>query len=257
MAEMKGLREITAIAALLVVNAFFGISDKETTFIFPAFGQELFTIINFYTGALAILGVAFGLVLLYRHIKNQPLELPTIPSTVIVITNYMIFLIISYIVLTFFITGSLNLPIPAFKDFIEQSLIAADENTLAFIFLATIFPVGSGIGNAKLPSFLTSLSIPQLPWRIIEFGEYKLNFNPPDFNRFIYGLWGVIIITLLHAGAYSFQVISFDQFYVSLFIAGLAFLGFWWIKETVGFGACIAFHTSWNLVLISFRGSVF
>ena len=254
---VKGLKEITAIATLLVLNAFFGISDKETAFIFPAFGEEIFQVINFYTGTLAIVGVAFGLILLYRHIKNQPLELPTIPSTSVVILNYMIFLGLSYIVITWLITGNFNIPIPTFKDFIEQNIIGADENTLAFIFLVSIFPFGSGIGNAAFPRFITSLGIPQLPWNLITFGEYKLNFNPPDLNRLSYGTYGIILITLLHAGAYSYQVSTFNEFYAALLIAFVMFWALWWIKETFSFGACIATHVSWNLVLVTIRGSVY
>lgn len=247
MSQPKGLREITAISFLLVLNAFFGISDKETAFIFPAFGKEVFTVINFYAMVLSITGVAFAITIIYRHINNQSLDLPTLPPWPIVILNFSIFVIISYIIITGFLTGDFfNIPIPAYKDVVEQLIIASDENALAFIFLTTILPFGTTNGNAL-----------KSPINIISLGEYKLNFNPPSIKRFSSGLYAILLITLLHAGAYSYQVSTFSQFYIAMIIALIMFFILWWIMLTFGFGACIAVHWSWNIVLITMRGSVF
>jgi hypothetical protein len=244
---VKGLREITAISLLLVANTFFGISEKQTTFIFPAFGKEVFSIISFYTGALAIIGIAFGLTLIYRYINKQSLDLPSVPPTFAVILNFTLFIFASYLLITWLATGDiLNIPIPSTRNLIEQTIISANENTLAFIFLVSIFPVGTGAGN-----------ILRSPWNLITLGEYKLNFNPPNWNRFKYGFYAIVLVTLLHAGAYSYQVQSFNEFYIALFIAGILFAFLWFIKESFGFGACIATHVSWNLVLLSVRGAVY
>lgn len=246
---IRGLREISAIATLLIVNAFFGISSEETVFIFPAFGAEVFKIINFYALILGITGLAFGLVVLYRYINRVPLELPQIPSTPAVVLNYMIFLVISYFVLIWFFVGSLdlsNFPIPSLRDLIEQSIIAMDENTIAFIFIASIYPIGNGVGNLL-----------SRPLKVFSFGQYSLNFNPPNWNRFKFGIYGIILITLLHAGRYSFQVSNFNEFYIAMLIAGVMFAFIWLIMQTFGYGACVAFHTVWNVVLINTRGSVY
>ncbi len=236
-------REIQAIAVLLGVNAFLGISEKTTTFLYPTFGKEIFDLVNFYL----LFMVVFGLIVVWLAINHNIPSLPKIPSLSAVILNFAIFLIPTYIIFSGIISGSWGI-IPKFeiKDFIEQTIIASDENLLAFILLPTIFPLGTGTGNLL-----------GKPTTIFTLKEYKLQFNPPDFNRFKYGLYAIIIITLLHAGAYSYQVSTFNEFYIAMFIAGIMFGVLWVIKETFGYGACVATHVSWNLVLITLKGSVF
>lgn len=242
MTAFAGKREIQAIAILLGINVFLGLSDKTTKFIWPDFGAEVFDLVRFYLLAI----VVFMAVVLWLAQNHNIPSLPTIPSIWAVILNFIFFLIPSYLLLSFLIQGQIStIPNVTGKDFIEQGIIALDENLLAFILLASVFPLGTGTGN-----------ILKSPWTIIKIADYNLNFNPPNFNRFKYGLYAILYITLLHAGAYSYQVTSTGEFFISLLIAFILFMLLWFIKETFGYGACVASHLSWNLILIGVRGSV-
>jgi len=239
---MVAKREITAIAILLSINAFFGLSDKTTKFIFPEFGQEVFDIINFYLLVILV----FTVIVIWLDLKHGIPALPNIPSIWTVITTFTIFFIPSYFLITWLVSGTVGIPaIFQYKVFIEQSIIASDENLLAFILLPTIFPYGTGVGN-----------IFRTPMNLFKFRDYRLDFNPPNWNRFKYGLYAIGFVTLLHAGSYSYQVATVSDFYVSLTIAFILFNFLWFTKESFGFGSCIAVHTSWNLVLITLRGAV-
>ena len=234
-------REIQAIAALLSVNAFLGISDKTTKFLFPDFGQEVFDLVRFYLLTI----VVFGLVVVWLAVNHNIPSLPKIPSIWAVVLNFAIFLIPSYLLIVYFFRGDSYVPLFGIKSLIGQGIIASDENLLAFILLPTIFPLGTGVG-----------SILRKPVTLLQIKDYSLNFNPPDLNRFKYGLYAISLITLLHVGAYSAQVATFNEFYAALLVAFVMFNVLWWIKETFGFGACVATHTSWNLALIALRGSI-
>lgn len=239
----SGKREIQAIAILLSIGVFLGISDKTTLFIFPQFGEEVFTLINFYLLTTVTLIV---IVIWLAQNHNIP-ALPQIPSLWAVLLNFGIFFIPSYLAISWIISGSASI-IPTFplRNFIEQGLIASFENLVALILLPVIFPWGNGAGN-----LLSS------PITIFSLKNYTLRFNPPNWNRFKYGIPAIIFITLLHSGAYSYQVATFSQFYIALVIAGVMFALLWGIKESYGFGACIAVHLSWNLILISIRGAIY
>lgn len=242
MASFAGKREIQAIAVLLGINVFLGLSDKTTQFIWPDFGGEVFELVRFYLLSI----VVFMAVVLWLAQNHNIPALPQIPSLWSVILNFTIFLIPSYLLISFLIQGQItSIPGVNSKDFIEQGIIALDENLLAFILLASVFPLGTGTGNAL-----------KSPWTLIKIADYRLNFNPPNFNRFKYGFYAILYITLLHAGAYSYQVSTAGEFFISLTVAFILFALLWLIKETFGYGACVASHLSWNLILIGVRGSV-
>jgi hypothetical protein len=242
MTSFAGKREIQAIAVLLGINVFLGLSDKTTQFIWPDFGAQVFELVRFYLLAM----VVFMAVVLWLAQNHNIPALPRIPSIWSVILNFIIFLIPSYLILSFIIQGQIStIPNVAPNNFIEQGLIALDENLLAFILLASVFPLGTGTGNMF-----------RSPWTLIKIADYRLDFNPPNFNRFKYGLYAILYITLLHAGAYSYQVSTAGEFFSSLLIAFILFMLLWLIKETFGYGACVASHLSWNLILIGVRGSV-
>lgn len=240
---VTGKREIQAIAVLLSVGVYLGISDKTTKFVFPAFGQDIFELIRFYLLATIAL-ITIVIWLAQNH--NIP-SLPKIPPLYTVILNFSIFFMLTYTLFAWIVSGNLSkIPIPNSQNFIEQSIIASFENTIAVILVPTIFPWGTGTG-----------SVLRSPISLFKLRDYELKFDPPSINRFKYGLIGVLFITLLHAGAYSFQQATINQFYIAMVIAGIMFAIFWWVKETFGFGSCIATHLSWNLILISSRGAIF
>jgi len=239
---MSGKREITAIAILLSINALFGLSDKTTKFIFPEFGQEVFEIVNFYLFAILI----FTIIVIWLEVNGNIVSLPTIPNIWVVFLNFAIFFIPSYLFISWLFQGNVsNVGIFSMRNFVEQGIVASNENLIAFILLPTIFPLGTGVGN-----------ILKKPLVLIKLRDYILNFNPPTWNRHKYGLKAIGLITLLHAGTYSYQSPDISGFYLSLTVAFILFNILWWIKETFGFGSCVACHLSWNLVLLTIRGAV-
>lgn len=240
-----GRSHISVIILLLLTNAILALKNQMggyANFIFPDFGKDIQFLTAFYLSILIVCTIGMILLAVNRDIPR----FPDIPPLYAIALNIMIFGGISYAIITYIFTGSLNIAIPSGKNIIEQGIIANNENLLSMILFPVLFPLGSGTGNLL-----------RTPVTIFQFRDYKLKFDPPNANRAKYGIYSIILITAMHAYAYSTQVANFEAFYIALLIGGVLFALLWFIKETFGYGACVAWHWSWNLVLIGVRGSVY
>ncbi len=234
MAVFAEKREIQFITVYVLAMLFLGISRETTRFIFPDTGDKVYTVINFYfVGAMALMAVISWL----AHSRNIP-TLPKVPPLWRVMVNFLIFAPTFYILFHIIFTGASSFSIPTMANFVIETAISFNENFIAFILLPTLLPWGTGTGS------------------IAKGNIGIINYDIPTFNRIKYGLKSIVVITLLHVGSYSQNIRDFNDFYTVLIIAFVMFTAFYFLKETFSFGSSEAAHLSWNLTLISVRGSV-
>lgn len=233
MAVTENRRGIRYLTVYFLVMLFFGISDSTTAFFFPATGLELQRIILYYFPWV----VALMVLIIWLDLSGGVPSLPKIPSLWVVVLNFSLFLIPSYLAFVWLFNGSLNLiPIPGFNTFFSETIVSFTENLIGLILLPTLLPMGNGRGTIASGTLL-------------RIRDYSINYAIPSLTRLKYGIPAIAFISLLHIGAYTRKVSSWNELLVSLTIAFFMFGTFWFIKESIGFGASEAVHNGWNLAL--------
>lgn len=241
-------KEIAFITTYVVLMVFLSLKETTTVFIFPKFGEELYNYIVFYKDALIALLALIGFklaVYLAMHKSIPKVEIPDMPPFWSVALNYIAFFVPFYLGMSWLFQGQIN-TIPKFQisDFGGQNVVAFSENFIAFILLPCLLSWGDGQGSVAKGT-------------IIGYGGRQIiKYDIPNWNRFKNIIPSVLIITLLHVGAYSAQTTDLQEFYLAMGVNFFLFLILGSIYLTFGFGAAESGHASWNLILTAISGSI-
>ena len=239
MASTENRRGIKYLTFYFLVMLFFGISDTTTQFFFPETGAELQRLIMYYFPWV----VALMVLIVWMDLSGGVSKLPAIPPLWIVILNFSLFLIPSYLIFVWVFQGHLNtIPIFGFNSFVRETVISFSENLIGLILLPALIPLGKGTGTIA-------------SGKILERGKYTVSYAIPNLNRLKYGLYAVFFVSLLHIGSLSRKLNSWNDLISALSITLFMFGIFWFIKETIGFGASEAVHNGWNLALVTLTGA--
>lgn len=233
-------RSLQFISLYLVAALFFGISPGTTRFFFPNIGGELQRLVLYYLPWVILLMV---LILWDRQSGSGSPRLPAVPPVWATFVNFTLFLIISYPLFIFAFTGSFNLPIFKFTSFVLELWISFTENFIALTLLPTVLHWGTGTGTTT-------------SGKLFRVKDYTVEYNVPTANRLKYGLPAIALVALVHIGSYVSQAGTWAELSTSLFIAFIMFFLFYAIKETIGFGASVSTHASFNLALSAAVGGL-